>query len=161
MDIKKNWPTIREMFRGNFSLLIASVGEDGSPNISPIGSVWLRDDCTGYYLEKFPLRLPKNLETNDRICVYASKITMGFMLRALAAGRFAKAPAVRLYGRAGERRPVTEEELARWHKQVRLFKWSKGYRILWAKFSYARDLYFDSFSPVELGEMTKGLWKRA
>ncbi len=61
MDMKKNWLIIREIFRGTFNMVIASINEDGSPHISPIGSIHLRNDCTGYYLERFPVRLPKIL----------------------------------------------------------------------------------------------------
>jgi uncharacterized protein len=159
MDLRKNWPIIREIFRGTFNLVIASINEDGSPHISPIASIHLRNDCTGYYLERFPVRLPGNLEKDDRICVYAAKHNFGVMLKALASGHFAKPPAVRLYGRAGERRPVTDQELARWQKKVKLFRWSKGYEILWSKFTHARELYFDDFDPVDLGKMTDGLWQ--
>ncbi|MDY0282586.1 MAG: pyridoxamine 5'-phosphate oxidase family protein, partial [Salinivirgaceae bacterium] len=153
MDIQKNWPLIQEIFRGNINLVIASINEDGSPHISPIGSIYLRKDCTGYYLEKFPVQLPINLDNDNRICVYAVKYNLNW-LKALAFGRFSKPPAVRLYGRAGKRRPVTEQEIARWHRQVKFFRWSKGYKILWAKFSYARELYFDGFAPVDFRQMT-------
>ncbi len=84
---------------------------------------------------------------------------MGVMLKALASGHFPKPFAVRLYGRTGERRPVADQELARWQKKVKLFRWSKGYEILWLKFTHARELYFDDFDTVDLGKMTDGLWQ--
>ncbi len=158
MNIQENWPIIQKIFQGNLDLFIASTNIDGSPHITPIASIHLRDDCTGYYLEKFTVQLPRNIENNDRICIYAVKCNHMNWFKALASGRFSRPPAVRLYGRAGKRRPVTEHELARWHRQVRFFRWSKGYKILWAEFSHARELHFDGFAPVDFRQMTNGLW---
>ena len=112
MDIRKNWPIIQNIFQGSLNLVIASIREDGSPHISPIASIHLNDDCTGYYLEKFAVQLPKSLEADDRICVYGVKYNYMNWLKAFVSGRFPKPPAVRLYGRVGKRRPVTEEEVA-------------------------------------------------
>ena len=49
-SLQAAWPTLRQLVSGSaYDVVIASVNDDGSPHITPIGSLFLRDDCTGYY----------------------------------------------------------------------------------------------------------------
>ena len=68
MDIQQQWPVVRKICAGYTDFVIASNNDDGSPHITPIGSIILRDDCTGYYLEKFPTGLRHNIARDSRIC---------------------------------------------------------------------------------------------
>jgi hypothetical protein len=82
---------------------------------------------------------------------------MGAMIR----GHFSRPVAVRLSGRAGERRPLTEHERERFLRKVRVFRWTRGHDLLWGSLSHARELVFEAFSPVEAGAMTRGVWNRS
>lgn len=67
MDIKLNWLEIKKhfnkSFRTNFHVSIASVDKENSPTVTPIGSLFLNNNQTGYYFEKFPTKLPETAKT--------------------------------------------------------------------------------------------------
>jgi hypothetical protein len=76
----------------------------------------------------------------------------------LMEGKFTSPPAVRLSGTVGELRNATADELAAWQEKIAILKGTKGYELLWSKMIKVRDITFDSFDPVNMGEMTAGLW---
>lgn len=86
--------------RSTGPLAIASVDADGGPTITPIGAVFLRDDCTGFYFDQYAERLADNLDRDPRVCVMAVDSGSVFWLRWLLAGRFRRAIGVRRYGTA-------------------------------------------------------------
>jgi uncharacterized protein len=162
MEIGNHWGTIKKVFEDGFkscfNFAVASVGRDGSPHITPIGSLILKDDRTGFYCEDFPSKLPENLKFNPRICIMAINADKVFWGRALVDGKFPSAPGVRLYGTAGEAREGTREEIEMWQKRVGFARALKGYKIMWENMHVVRDIKFDSFEPVDLRAMTAGLW---
>ena len=157
-----HWATIRELFKsasnttGHFSL--ATVNPDGSPHITPIGSVVLRDDKTGFYCERFSRNIPLNLQFNPRVCVMVVNNGKLFWLKSLFRGRFDSPPGIRLMGKAGEKRKGTDQELAQWQKRVKPFRKLKGYGLLWKDLKDVRDIYFHDFEPVHVGVMSQHLW---
>ena len=161
MQIHQDWPEIRQVFNAAFNssshYAVATVSPDGEPHITPIGSLILTEPGKGFYFEEFPSRLPQNLATNPQLSVLAVNSGLWFWLKSLFRGRFAQSPAVRLYGRAGERRWATEEEIAQWHKRVHSARHTKGYKILWQNMSTVRELEFHRAEPVRLGVMTQHL----
>lgn len=163
MEIGKHWESIRKIFdeayKSNLHFAVASINEDGSPHVTPIGALFLRDDPSGYYFEENPVGLPRNLKNNPRICVLAVNADKMFWGKSLIAGQFSSAPAVRLTGKAGELRRAAPEEIAQWREKIAPLKGMKGYDLLWGRFSRVRDITFDGFEPVETGTMTKDLWK--
>ena len=162
MEINDHWDTIRHVFRAAFKstmhCAIATVNEDGSPHITPIGSLVLQGKNKGFYCEEYPRTMVKNLETNQRVCVLAVNSGKWYWLRSIFRGRFAKPPGVRLMGTAGRRRKATEEETAMWLKRVQSFRPFKGYDLLWSNMTTVREITFDSFEPIRAGAMTRGLW---
>lgn len=158
-NLEKNWPAIRTLVqdasRSSFHCAFSTVDADGSPHITPIGSLILRDDCTGYYFEEYTRRMPVHFAHNRRVCILAVHSGFAFFLKSLIRGRFSRYPGVRLYGQAGERRPATDEEIATWQKRVRMARGTKGYELLWKNLRMVRDIRFDSFDPVTAGEMTR------
>jgi hypothetical protein len=157
MDLEKQWPEIRKIFRKANVCLVASVSADGFPHMTPIGSLYLRDDLTGYYLERFPQGLRSNLDHCDRVEVIALDRSAGTWFGALLRGRFETLPAMRLRGHAGPRRPATEDEQDRWQRRVRRLRFTKGHGLLWSGMTHARDIRFDAFDPIRLGAMTEAL----
>ena len=162
-DDQHTWEKIRTLFKKAFGsssyFSFATVDDQGNPHVTPIGSLFLRKDFSGFYLERFLSKLPKNLEKNQRICVLAVNSSRGFWLKSLYKGKFTAFPAIRLYGNIGKKRPAKEEEIATFRKRIKPLRRLKGYNLLWGDFKYARDIQFDSYEPVFAGEMTKDLWK--
>lgn len=163
MEIGKHWAEIRRLVeRGQASKLhcsIASISPEGMPNITPVGTVFLRDDQTGFYFDKYTNHLAKNIETNPHICLMAVNAGKFFWLRSFLIGRFASPPGVRLYGTAGPLRPATPEELHDIQERVRPSRWLKGSRLLWTDFTHVRDIQFTAFRPVSYPVMMGHLWQ--
>ena len=125
--------------------------------MTPIGALILRDDQTGFYFEENPIATPRNLQHNPRVCIMAVNADKLFWGKALIEGKFTMPPAVRLSGTASELRKATADEVAAWQEKIALAKGTKGYELLWSHFSNVRDITFDSFEPVSVGEMTSTL----
>jgi len=154
MDAVAHWDELRTFFNGNVRCVFASAGQNGAPHATPIGSFFLTEPGRGFYLEKLPATMPQDFKHNPAVCIYGSGMTnMGF-LWALIKGEFARAPAYRLYGRAGERRESTAEELAAFARRTRLFRGFKGARMLWSGMRYARDVFIESADGLNLGALT-------
>jgi hypothetical protein len=159
MDLKENWADIQKLFKRVPRSVIATVNEDGCPNITPIGSICLRDNQTGYYFEEFTQKMPKNFEHNNRICVLIDNTGVIFWLKAIFKGKCPSTPGIRLYGTVGERRIGSEEEIAAFKNKVKVLRKRKIYKIVWKNMKYLREIHFDSFEPVTVGSMTQHLWK--
>ncbi|GGO72665.1 pyridoxamine 5'-phosphate oxidase family protein [Bowmanella pacifica] len=161
MDIHQDWPQIRRMFARSFSssshYAIASIGEDGLPHVTPIGSLILTEPGKGVFFEKFTRQLPLNLSHNANICVLAVNSGRWFWLKSLLRGGFDNWPALRLKGQAGERREASEEECQRWFKRVNMLSFTKGYDLMWKDMCQVRELHFHTVEPVKLGAMTQKL----
>src|ERR1700724_845622 len=56
------WALVNRSFRSSLHYAFASVNADGTPHVTPIGSLMLRhDEPTGFYFELFTKQLPHNL----------------------------------------------------------------------------------------------------
>ena len=161
MDIIKNWPQIRKhfnnSFRTNFHAAIASVNKENMPDVTPVGSLFLNHDQTGFYFEKYTTTLPENAEYNKNICILGVNSNMWFWLRSLFKGRFNTYPAVKLYGKLGERRQATDKEIIRLNKRMKASRGLKGNSYLWGDMLYVRDITFTYSKVTNLGKMTEHL----
>ena len=151
------WALVKRSFRSSLHYAFASVNADGTPHVTPIGSLLLREDApSGFYFELFTKQLPHNLEQQPQVCILAVNSSKWFWLRALFLGRFPSPPAVRLRGTVGARRQATPAEMALWRKRIGWSRWLKGHQLLWGNLRFVRDIHFESIEPVRLGEMTQG-----
>ncbi len=159
MDIQKNWFQIikhfNRSFSTNFHVSVASVDKDNCPTVTPIGSLFLNKDQTGFYFEKYPSKLPEHAQANNNICVLAVNSSTLLWLRSLFAGEFRKYPAIKLYGQLGERRKATEREIKKLHKRMRATKGLKGNSYLWGDMQYIREVSFSRAEIINLGNMTR------
>ena len=161
MDIKQDWKLIRthfnKCFSSNFHVAIASVDVENNPNVTPIGSLFLNSDRTGFYFEKFPKNLRKNADGNKRICVLAVNSGSWFWLRSLIRVRFNSYPGLKLYGELGVRRKATAIELSRLQRRMKATRWTKGNRYLWGDMEMVREVRFDKVEKIHIGKMTSAL----
>ncbi len=159
MDLIADWKEIKILFKESFSssfhYAIATVGENGAPHVTPIGSLILSKPGQGFYFEKFPKRLPRNLKINQQVCVLAVNSSRWFWLKSLVRGKFTHPPAIRLHGKTGELREATDKEIALWQNRVKLTRFSKGHTLIWRDMSKVRDIKFTRVEPVHIGEMTR------
>jgi uncharacterized protein len=161
MDLKTDWDKIRlhfkRSFKSNFYVSIASVDPENNPTITPIGSLFLNDNQTGFYFEKYPTKLPKHANTNRNICALAVNSNTMFWIKALFKGKFGSYPAIKLYGQLGERRTATEKETDRLNRRMKSTKGLKGNKYLWGKMEFVREIVFTKAEKINLGEMTNEL----
>ncbi|MEW6441924.1 MAG: pyridoxamine 5'-phosphate oxidase family protein [bacterium] len=157
---QRRWGRIRDWFqnachgsagRGMKYVSIATVNEDGSPHVTPVGSLVLADDRQALYFEEFSRHMAGNLRRNQQVCVQVVNDGYGFWLKSLVLGRFTAPVGVRLMGTAGERRKATAEEIKRFHGMIGPLKWFKGCRMTWSKMNHVRELHFHAFEPIETG----------
>ena len=158
MDLKQDWNTIRKHFNKSFSqnlfIPIASVDADNNPTSTPIGSLFLNNNQTAFYFEKYPTKLPKHAEKNSNICALAVNSSKWFWLKSLFKGRFKTNPGIKLYGTLGERRKATEKEISRLNRRMKSTKGLKGNTYLWKNMDYVRDISFTKVETINLGKMT-------
>jgi len=161
MDIITDWQAIRNhfkrSFRANFHMSIASVDENGQPTVTPIGSLFLNDNQTGFYFEKYPVKLPLHAERNKNICVLAVNSNTLFWLKALFKGRFDRYPAIKLYGELGVRREASESEIKRLNRRMSITKGLRGNTYLWGEMKYVRAVTFNRAEKINLGKLTENL----
>jgi hypothetical protein len=159
----RQWDKIRKIFHdafhSSFHYAVATVNEDGSPHVTPIGSLFLGDDQKGFYFEEYVSTLPMNLRQNKRVCVLAVNSSKVSLLKTLLLGKMTTPPGVRLIGTASERREATPQEMDLFKKRFEKYRMFKGYDKLWGKLRYVREIHFDAFEPVRIGVMTRDLWQ--
>ena len=87
MDIAAHWKEIRKhfnlSFQSNFYVSIASVDIENNPTVTPIGSLFLNNNQTGFYFEKYPTKLPQQANENKMICALAVNSNTWFWLKSL------------------------------------------------------------------------------
>ena len=161
MDIQSNWSDIGKhfniSFRTNFHVSIGSADKDNNPTVTPIGSLFLNKNQTGFYFEKYPTKLPDHAKHNKNICVLAVNSGRWFWLKSLFSGKFKSYPAIKLYGELGERRKATEIEIKRLNHRMKAKKGLKGNTYLWGDMPYVRDINFTKAEKINLGKMTEHL----
>ncbi|MDZ4706799.1 MAG: hypothetical protein SH818_00230 [Saprospiraceae bacterium] len=161
MEINFDWPAIRAHFRAswksNFHVSIASVNAEHHPTVTPIGSLFLNQDATGFYFEKYPTSLPLHVQVNPNICILAVNSGRWFWLTSLFRGRFPTYPAVKLYGLMGQKRLATGDEKKRLLNRMKSASRLKGYHYLWKDMEYVRELKFIRAEKINLGSMTSHL----
>jgi hypothetical protein len=159
---EKQWDQIRKIFQqafnSSFHFAIATVNKDGSPHVTPIGSLMLLDGKKGFYFEEYVSNLSQNLQHNKRVCIMAVNSGKWALLKSFFLGKFIAPPGVRLMGNAGERREATPREIELFQKRVKNYRIFKGYKRLWSKLKYVREIHFDTYEPIRIGALTRGLW---
>jgi hypothetical protein len=161
------WTTVRSVVaRARSSSLhcsIASIGPDGTPHVTPIGSLMLGAPGHASYLDVFNVQLGRNLDRDPQLAILAVDSGKVSWARSLLRGQFREAPGVRLLGTAGPSRPATDAELARFQRWVRVTLRTRGGRAMWGRTDglRARDVTIERVVPVRIPRMTVDLWSAA
>ena len=161
MNIKQDWNQIRthfnKSFSSNFYVSIASVDLYHNPTVTPIGTLFLNNDQTGFYFEKFPSKLPQHAKNNPNICILGVNSRRLFWLKALYKGKFSHHPAIKLYGKVGQKSRATSKQIKRLDRRMKLTNGLKGHNYLWKNMAYVRNIIFTKAEPIHLGRMTSTL----
>ena len=156
--LEAHWPQIRAVWGATVFGAFATVAEDGSAQLTPIGSVYLHpNEPRGYFHPISAARLQKNLTARENFELLFVDGRVSSRLPAWVRGRFDRLVAVRLRGHAvGPRRPANAEELERWRRRVRAVRWTRGHDLLWKEVRFGQELAFDAYVPVRFGAMRHG-----
>ncbi|KGL58691.1 hypothetical protein [Polaribacter sp. Hel1_85] len=159
INLEENWQKIRihfsKSFGSNMHVSIASVDENHQPTITPIGSLFLNNNQTGFYFEKFASKLNINSKMNKNICVLAVNSNKWFWFKSLFKMSFSEYPAIKLYGELGIKREATEKEYSAFQRRIRQTKRLKGSNYLWKDMGIVREITFAKGEKINLGIMTK------
>lgn len=160
-EITDNWETLRRDFlhcqkTSSGLVQIASVSKNGLPNLTPIGSLFLRGNKSAFFCNRFPSNLNKNIRTDNRICVIAMNTSKLFWLKSLFRGCFSSCPGIKLFGRLQEKRTIHPKEKEQWERAVKPFRRLKGYDLLWKDMTHASDIEFEAYEYLNTGKMTAG-----
>ncbi|OGW39663.1 MAG: hypothetical protein A2010_01525 [Nitrospirae bacterium GWD2_57_9] len=147
-----------DAFNSSFHYAIATVNKDGTPHVTPIGSLMLGEDRKGFYFEGYVSALSRNLQHNKRVCVLAVNSGKWSLLKSFFRGRITAPPGVRLMGTATERREATEQEMDQFRRRFRMYRMFKGYNLVWGNLRYVREIHFDAYEPVRIGALTRAVW---
>jgi uncharacterized protein len=150
--------TLETAQRAAVHCAIASVSADGEPHVTPIGTVFLRKDHSGFFFDTYTSALGRHIDANARVCVMAVNTSPWFWFRSFLVGRFGSPPGLRLHGTAGPLREATPDELKAVAQRTQATRRFKGHRLLWTRFTHVRDLQFTSVSPVVYPVMMDGMW---
>ena len=161
MITQEQWDIIRRVIdEANAScshVSVATVNTDGSPHVTPIGTLALHDGPTGYFFDELCTDSRKNLDRDPGVCILAVHAGMPFWIKSLVMGKFSTPPAIRLVGTVKPLREAAPEEIAAWYRHVAKARLTKGYESMWSRMHLVRDVHFDSFEAVNCGKMTSGL----
>ncbi|MFT5592816.1 MAG: pyridoxine/pyridoxamine 5'-phosphate oxidase [Oceanicoccus sp.] len=162
MELSDHWNEITSVVnsgqKSSLHCSIATVDDQGMPNVTPIGTVFLRSNLTGYFFDSYTSKLAANLEHNNKACLSAVNTKTSFWFKSLLKGKFLSPPGVRLYGTVSQLREATEEEIAAVNKRIKPLSWSKGSKLIWSSFTHVRDIEFNDFRPVQYPKMMEHLW---
>lgn len=151
------WKLIKTLFskaqKANMHVNIASVSINGTPNITPIGTVFLNDDGTGFLFDSFSELMAENLQQNNKVCISAVNSSKLFWLSSLIIGQFSSYPGVRLYGELGVLRAATEQEKLKVNRRIQSLKWTKGGKLIWADFTHVREFKINSYRWIRYPNM--------
>lgn len=162
MDIGlNNWSAIKRVFsksqKSNMHANIASVSSEGMPNITPIGTVFLNENGTGFLFDSFSQQLSENLEQNSNVCISVVNSSKIFWLSSFIKGRFDDYPGVRLYTKLGELRLATDQEKLLVDTRIRSLKWTKGSQLIWSDFTHVREFKVDDYRWIQYPNMMDNL----
>ncbi|WP_051445061.1 pyridoxamine 5'-phosphate oxidase family protein [Desulfocurvus vexinensis] len=145
MTGEMSWTEVKRTLAGARFRALATVGEDGVPQVTPIGSVVLTAEGRGFYFEDDAAVLPGSLERAGEVAILAVGGAGGW-LRRLVRGALPGGPALRLRVRAGRRRAATGAERA-----LRL----SGAGLLGRGVRFVREFTVQGVTPVHLGALLK------
>lgn len=132
---------------------VATVDEQLQPTITPIGTLFLRENQSGFFFDTYAESFKQNLPQNNKACIQAINSSRLFWLKSLLKGQFGDYPGVRLYVEIGNLRPATQQERLQISQRIQVLKWSKGSQLIWSDFNQVRDFTVHAFRWVKYPKM--------
>jgi hypothetical protein len=152
LDLDRDWPAILayvdQAMKATYYVALATVDPDGVPTVTPIGSLVLNADRTGFFLERFPRTLGRNAEQNKNFCFLAENTRKWQILQQVRKGGYF---GVKLTGVLGERRPATPADVTRINHRIRFTRRKRAEQMLLGDAPQVRDLTVTRGDAIILG----------
>ncbi|MEG1856164.1 MAG: pyridoxamine 5'-phosphate oxidase family protein [Acinetobacter sp.] len=153
----QEWQHIRKVVndaqRAAMHCSIATVDAQLQPSITPIGTLFLRENYSGFFFDSYAESFKENLPQNNKACIQAINSSRLFWLKSLLKGEFSDYPGVRLYVEIAALRAANDEELAQISQRIQTLKWTKGSKLIWSDFTQIREFTVQSFRWVKYPKM--------
>jgi uncharacterized protein len=133
---------------------IASANPDGTPHVTPIGSLVLGDIGTGLYFDIFNRQLASNVAINPRVTILAVDSGRIMWGRSLLKAKFVEPPGIRLVGTISAPRNSRPDEVDRFHRALGPLLRTPGGRDLWGALPRVRDITVERVCALSIGTMT-------
>ena len=163
-DIERDWGIVRHVFRRaqNAGLYhtFSSINDDGTPNITPIGSLVLSEDRPGgFYFDVFNRALANNVDRNSNIAILAVDSRKHFWFKSILFRKFNTPPAIRLIGKVSARRQATPLEVKHCIDEVKFLRLMGESSQLGKQLKNIREVTFTRADVLNIGAMTNHAWR--
>jgi len=132
---------------------IATIDEQLQPTITPIRTLFLRENYSGFFFDTYAESFKENLSQNNKACIQAINSSRLFWLKSLLKGEFSDYPGVRLYVEISALRAANDEELTQISQRIKTLKWTKGSKLIWSDFTQIREFTVQSVRWVKYPKM--------
>ena len=167
MNIENEWDEITKIVNKSFFsshyFSVATITDDGTPHLTPIGSLMLVENKERNNVREILCSNGKQYQNKSaNICIMGINASLITIIKAIIIKRLKDPPGIRLWGTAGERRKATKEEIEYLHRRIqsvlpmlgKIIRHLNGYKILWGDMKYVRDIEFSKYEYVKFGKMT-------
>ena len=144
-------------FSSSLHFAVASLDASGAPVLTPVGSVMLAEPGHVVFFELFAHGLGRRLDADPRVSLLGVDSGRWFWLRSLWQGRYARPPALRLWGTASACRSCTSAEEQRFLRRVGPLLRTRGGQRLWGRPGPVRDVWVEGIDGVALAGMAPRL----
>lgn len=154
----ENWEHIRKIVaqaqNSSMHCAIATVDQKGMPSITPIGTLFLKEQLgQAFFFNTYSQQIEKNSLNNPKICIQAVNSSRLYWIKSMLQGHFKHIPGVRMYAEISTLRKATQEELDLVEHRIRSLKWTKGGQMIWSNFQYVHDINIQQFRWIEYPHM--------
>lgn len=162
MELDSHWDQIKKTFEACLSsskhCAIATVDDAGNPHITPVGFIFLKDNHTAYYFEEYTKAIPQNIQSNNNVCLMVVNSGFLYWFKSLFKGKFISPPGLRLYGKAGDLRKASPDEVRVYENKIASARNLKGSSLIWQGLETVREIKLTSFKPIQYPKMMSHLW---
>ena len=158
-DLQQDWSTIKNVFRrsrrAGLHYAFSTINQDGTPNVTPIGSLLLNSNKPGgFYFDVYNHMLGLNLERNPNVAILAVDSRKHYWISSALKGKFKTPPALRLIGSVDSPRPVTQSEKQIWLKEMTFIR-RLGKKRFIKQLNTVRDIHFSRVDVMNIGSLTR------
>ena len=150
-------PLAGRVIGSSLHFAISTINPDGTPHVTPIGSLILTDPGKAYFFRGIHTKVTEEPGQRQSGCCSGRDIEFSPMAAIPHNGSFQVSTRVSAAWQGRRASRIDAGRKSRWRRRVRLLKWTRGNDVLWGNLETVRELHFHSVAAVEMGRMTANL----